>query len=420
VFKKLLHVTLFLVGLFGTWAVLQKLGFQGGSGDGQVMYFRTADHWVLPDHPTPQEQLRFRLATQVPWPRPELVGLGIDTTPAPGQQSEWFGTGYQMPRDDLQSNVTWRPESTFFICYRSQPKPDFEADECIELHFNHFGMRDREGLTLAKPAGYERVVCLGDSLTLAWGVRREQSWPVLVEQRMRADRPRVEVINGGGTGSAYADEYALTLEHRHGRFAPDVVLVTFCLNDLLVTNGRLCHFRPEALPDADMPPEAHAWWMDWGLLRDMHRRLLGAQALDLDASRDWTQELLDLPNDHLYYTSKHETRSIYWAGGGPQQALRDMHAWCKQHDSKLCVVVWPLLQGLGEHRYYPFTKIHTLVTEFCAKEGIAALDLLPTLREVEHETLWVSPADMHPNARAHELVTPALAAFLLEQLGEPR
>jgi len=416
VFKKLLHVTLFLAGLFATWAMLREFGLTGESDGAQVMYFRTADRWALPDRPTPEEQLRFRLATQVPWPRPELANVPIEKTPEPGQSTEWFGSGYRMPRDDLQGNVTWRPESSFFICYRGPQQPYFDQDGCVELHFNRFGMRDREDLTLAKPAGTERVVCLGDSLTLAWGVRRDHSWPVLVEQRLRADRPQVEVINGGGTGSAYADEYALALEHRHGRFAPDVVLVTLCLNDLLVTNGRLCHFRPEALPDAEVPPEARAWWMSSGLLRDMHRRLLGGQALDLDPSRDWVQELLDLPDDHLYYTSKHETRSMYWAGGGPQQALRDMRAWCAQHDCELCVVVWPLLQGLGEHRDYPFTKMHRLVLEFCATEHIAALDLLPTLREVAHETLWVSPADMHPNEKAQELVAPPLAAFVLERL----
>lgn len=414
--KKLLHVTLFLVGLFATWAAIRELGLTGGSAETQIMYFRTADRWALPDRPTPEEQLRFRFATQVPWPRPELAGLGIPMAPAVGERSEWFGTGYRMPRDDLQANVTWRPDSTFFICYRGPQQPYFDADGCVAFHFNRFGLRDREDLTLAKPAGTERVVCIGDSLTLAWGVRREQSWPALLEQRLRDDRPQVEVVNGGGTGSAYADEYALALEHRHGRFAPDVVLVSLCLNDLLITNGRLCHFRPEALPDAEVPPEDRSWWMESGLLRDMHRRLLGGQALDLDPSRDWVQELLDLPEDHLYYTSKHETRSMYWAGGGPQTALHDMQRWCNDHGATLCVVVWPLLQGLGEQRHYPFSRMHTLVAEFCERHRIACFDLLPTLRDVAHETLWVSPADMHPNERAQQLVAPALAAFVLEQL----
>lgn len=415
-FKKLLHVSLFLVGLFATWALLREFGLTGASGQGQLMHFRTADRWVLPDKPTIEETLRFRLATQVAWPRPDLVGLGVELTPAEGQRSEWFGTGYALPRRSEDIDVTWRPGATFHICYRGPQQPYFDADGCVEMHFNRFGMRDREDLTLAKPPGTARVVCLGDSLTLAWGVRREHSWPVLVEQRLRADRPDTEVINGGGTGSAWADEYALALRHRHGRFSPDVVLVTLCLNDLLVTNGRLCHFRPAALPVAEVPPDERTWWMDSGLLREMHERLVAGPALDLDPGRDWVQELIDLPADHLYYTSKRETPAMYWAGGGPQHALRDMHAWCREHGARLAVAVWPLLQGLGEGRSYPFEKMHTLVHEFCEREGIAVFDVLPTLRDVSHETLWVSPADMHPNERAQELVAPALAAFLLEQL----
>lgn len=419
-FKKLLHVLLFLVGLFATWAMLREFDLTGGGATAQLMHFRTADRWVLPDRPSIEETLRFRLATQVAWPRPDLVGLGIQTTPTTGQYAEWFGTGYEMPRVAPDFDVTWRPDSTFFICYRGPQQPYFDADGCVEMHFNRFGLRDRADLALDKPQGTERVVCLGDSLTLAWGVRREHSWPVLVERQLRVDRPSAEVINAGGAGSAWADEYALALQHRHGRFAPDVVLVTLCLNDLLPTNGRLCHFRPQALPIDEVPAGDRRWWMESGLLRDMHQRLIGAQALELDAAHDWVQELLDLPADHLYYTSKHETRSMYWAGQGPQQALRDMHTWCDAHGATLCVAVWPLLQGLGERRHYPFEKMHSLVREFCDREGIAMFDALPTLRFVPHETLWVSPADMHPNERAQELVAPALAAFLLERLAARR
>jgi lysophospholipase L1-like esterase len=378
-----------------------------------LMYFRNGERAIVPDRPSPGEDFAFRVTIQVPWPRPGLPP-GLQTTPAVGAEAEWFGTGYAMPRDNLLGNVTWRPESRFFLCYRGPQQAYFDADGCVEMRFNRFGIRDRDDLTLAKPAGMRRVVCLGDSFTLGWGVRREHNWPVLVEDALSSQGHLLQVLNCGGTGSAYADEYELALRHRHGRFAPDLVVVTLCLNDLLVTNGKLCHFRPEALPDGDRPGELDRWWMASALLRDLGRRLAAAKALELDG--DVVADLFALPADHLWYRNKGETPAVYWPGGTPQRALRGIRDWCREHGARPAVVVWPLLQGLGAGRDYPFASLHRLVAAFCAAEDLPCLDLLPMLRAVPHESLWVSPGDMHPNERAQQLVTPALAAFVAEAL----
>lgn len=382
----------------------------------QSMYFRDAARNVVPDRPTPTEDLEFRRGIQAAWPRPEIPSF-VPQTPRPGETVEWFGTGYAMPRDNLLGNVTWLPGSTFHLCYRGPTQPYFDGDGCVAMHFNRFGMRDAEDRTLAKPAGTRRILCLGDSFTLGWGVRADHNWPVLVEERLRLGHPELQVVNGGGTGSAYVDEYELALRHRHGRFDPDLVVVTLCLNDLLITNGKLCHYREDALPDDLAPDRQPALWEASALLRDAVRAMAQAHALDLDPGRDWTAELMALPADHACYQTKGETPAIYWVGGTPQRALRGMRDWCAEHRAAFAVVIWPLLQGLGPGRHYPFQGIHAKVAEFCAAEHIPLLDLLPTLQAEAHETLWVSPGDMHPNETAQRLATPLVADFLAQQLG---
>ncbi|MBM4061737.1 MAG: hypothetical protein FJ265_11680 [Planctomycetes bacterium] len=384
------------------------------SAPASPMHFRDAERRPRPDDPV--QQLLFHLQFQAPWPR-EGIPAGVETAPAPGASSTWFGTGYAMPRDNPLGNVTWRPGSRFFICYSGPRQPYFDQDGCVEMRFNRFGLRDRDDLTLEKPAGLRRVLCLGDSFTLGWGVRQEHNWPVLVERELRARWPQVQVINAGGTGSAYVDEYELALRHRHGRFAPDLVVVTLCLNDLLLTNGKLCHYRDEALPDVERPPESFRWWMHSALLRDLSRGLAAGSALDLDPAVDWTDALLRLPAGHLWYRNKNETPAVYWGSGTPQRALRGMRDWCAEHGARFAVVIWPLLQGLGEGRFYPFAGMHERVAGFCAQEGIDLLDLLPALRGEPQESLWVSPGDMHPNERAQQLVAPMLAVFLAGGLG---
>lgn len=407
----LLAVTTAIVGGLaeGAWRMLRTT-------PPNAMYFRNTARGVVPDHPTPIEELEFRRGIQAVWPRPDLPP-GLPMTPAIGASEPWFGTGYAMPRDNLLGNVTWLPGSTFYLCYRGSPQPYFDTDGCVEMHFNRFGMRDREDLTLEKPAGVQRVVCLGDSFTLGWGVRAEHNWPVLVEQRLRTGHPDVQVINGGGTGSAYVDEYELALRNRHGRFAPDLVVVTLCLNDLIITNGKLCHYRPEALPESDRPAGTRRWWEGSRLLADVVRAARASTALELDPSRDWTKELMDLPADDVCYRTKNETPAIYWVGGAPQKALRGMRDWCAEHRAQFAVVIWPLLQGLGKGRFYPFAGIHERVASFCSQEGIPLLDLLPVLKDEPQEALWVNPADMHPNEHAQDLVAPALAGFVAKNLG---
>lgn len=385
-----------------------------------LMFFRSAEGLdLVPGRLSPEQQLAFRCQIQATWPRADLPPF-VPTVPAVGEYAEWFGSGYPMPRDLLDKNVTWRPGSRFFICYRGPQQPYFDEHGCVEYKFNQFGIRDREDLTLEKPPGVRRVVCLGDSLTLGWGVRQQANWPVLVEQELRAHRndgqPAVQVINCGGAGSSYADEYELALRHRYGRFDPDLVLVSLCLNDLVITNGKLCQYRPEALGRNLLPADETRWWMGSQLLFDLSRSLAQSSALTLDPERDWVQELIDLPADHLWYRHKDETPAIYWRGGAPQRALLGIRDWCRQHGAVPAVVIWPLLQGLGPDDHYPFLKLHEMVAAFCEAEGLACFDLLEVLTGQPEQELWVSPADMHPNERAQELVAPALAAFVADLL----
>ena len=116
-----------------------------------------------------------------------------------------------MPRPGV---TEWVPGSTFYICYSGPRQPYLDPQGCVEYRINALGLRDRQDLTMAKPAGTARILCLGDSFTLGWGVRQEQVWPVLAEAEMRRAWPQVQVVNCGGAGTSYADEYWYGLQHR--------------------------------------------------------------------------------------------------------------------------------------------------------------------------------------------------------------
>lgn len=77
------------------------------------------------------------------------------------------------------------------------------------------------------------VVCLGDSLTEGYGVERDQAYPALLEQRLRAlGHDDVRVVNAGIGGATTAS--AVWRLRWHLRTRPDIVIIGLGANDPLV------------------------------------------------------------------------------------------------------------------------------------------------------------------------------------------
>lgn len=102
----------------------------------------------------------------------------------------------------------------------------------VPVRTNALGFRDAREYPLAKPPGTFRIVVLGDSVTFGHGAPYETSYPYLLEQRLRSWRPDVkwEVWNLGIPGYNTAQELAY-LNEVGERYAPDLVIVGFFLND---------------------------------------------------------------------------------------------------------------------------------------------------------------------------------------------
>jgi lysophospholipase L1-like esterase len=114
-------------------------------------------------------------------------------------------------------------------------KPDVDA--CwdhygIHVKTNHAGFRSDREYSKPKPPGTLRILGLGDSFTLGFGVEYEQTWGYLLAQRLsaRLDRP-VEFINTGVGGYNTVNEVALLVD-RGLDFDPDLVILFWCGNDV--------------------------------------------------------------------------------------------------------------------------------------------------------------------------------------------
>ncbi len=307
-----------------------------------------------------------------------------------------------VPWEQPRPRTMIAPNQTFWLRYRNNDvlrRDWFDGKGRVKVHLNRFGMRDRDDLEEAKPAGERRILCLGDSMVFGWGVPEESCWVRVVESDLRAEGRNVRTINCGAVGTVCVDEYWWALKNRFVAFDPDVVVVTLCLNDLVPSHGL----------SLMAPPERSGGLGD--VLKGRSRR----NPLDLDPAFDWVEALLKVPQGEAEAGNlcNHDRPfQAMWSQGVPQSSLREARAFCDARGIRLAVVLWPFLQGLGPGRSYPFGRLHDMVATFCREEGLPFLDVLPLLRAIPQEDLWVTPADMHPNPRAHRIAATAIRALV--------
>ena len=321
----------------------------------------------------------------VPVPQPVTVFVPVSES-IPARQREMFA-----------------PSTDFFLCYTDNDRLHrdwLDAEGRVRVHINPSGLRERDTIQPAKPAGQRRIVCIGDSFTFGWGIPDELGWVRLLENELRQGDRDIRTVNCGASGTVCIDEYVTGLQHRFHGFQPDAVVLTICLNDLFPNNG-LSVMHPVPVTGIR--------------LLDLAKAVFGRTALDLDPQQDWVQALLDLPRDQAEASGMAGANSPFdsmWSQGTPQKALRGAKQWCDERKIPFLVVLWPFLQGLGPGRHYPFQKMHDLVAADCKAAGIPFLDVLPSLRDTPQEQLWVTPADAHANPLAQRLALPSIAAFV--------
>jgi lysophospholipase L1-like esterase len=246
----------------------------------------------------------------------------------------------------------------------------------VDLVTNSQGLRDRE-FSLEPPADTLRIVMLGDSLTLGWGVALESTFSKRLEALLAQNGIKAEVINTGvGNWNTIQEvEYFLTKAYR---YKPDVVILNYFINDA------------EPIPQS-RPPSF--------IMRHCYVCVFLAGRLDA-VLRQFTVR----QNWKNYYLSLYfgEQKSG-WTDA--RAAINKLSDYCKSNGLSLLIAHLPELHDVGN---YQFQAVSDLVQETAREDDVPFVDLLPYLRDQRSDTLWVTAPDPHPNALAHKLIAQGL------------
>jgi HEAT repeat protein/lysophospholipase L1-like esterase len=213
--------------------------------------------------------------------------------------------------------------------------------------YNRDGMRDREHAVEGQP-GVRRVMVLGDSVTLGYGLRPEQAFPQVLQDLLDARGRQAEVFNVAFSGWSTRQE-RIAYERIGRRYRPDDVVVAICLNDI-----------PEIHNNLARPPR---------LLQALHarsalvRRLVGAQRREIhDVEELFTRP--DAPNVKDAFARFFEE-------------LRRLRSEVEADGGRFGLAVLPFRMQLASAD--PPT-VQERIAAFGAAEKVPVVDLLPSLR----------------------------------------
>lgn len=254
----------------------------------------------------------------------------------------------------------------------------------VEISLNEKGLRNGAIRPLA-PGG-RRILLLGGSITLGWGVPVGETVAAQMEQRLRAAGEDVQVLNGG-VGNYNAERYV-------SRFFKE-------LTDLQPTDIVVHYF----LRDAEtLPPGGGNWF-----LRHSELAVTLWIAFHRLFDREGEQPLVD------HYRAVYDKNAPGFRV--MEHELAELADYAHQHDIRIYLAMIPDVHNLID---YKFGFVHKIMKQIAERDGYRYIDLLPVLQGRPPEALWAMPGDPHPNALGHRLMAEAMFdAMRLPQQPKP-
>jgi hypothetical protein len=254
------------------------------------------------------------------------------------------------------------------------------SEGAVDYHFDQLGGRWVE--PRARDLDGAVALVVGDSFTLGFGVRCEDTYLFRTEQALQAqgrDRHFVNLAEPGADARrGLANYLALRDAQPH-----DLLLYGLHLNDLI-------SFPTSAVAMAGWRSEGAAGGSR--LLAFVRRTL--AQRAERQAMiaelTDPAQMQRPLFRDNL-------------------AAIEAMQRKAAAHGRRFAVVLLPILVDL---RAGTFEPVYAAIRQALAERGIAVIDLSPSLDGGSDAEYWILPFDQHPNARANEVFARRLTEAL--------
>lgn len=269
----------------------------------------------------------------------------------------------KVPSEDPDLGHVHKPQSSAVL-------------QSVSIRTNEWGLRG--GPVEPLPVGGRRILVLGASITLGWGVPEEQTFTALLQKDLTEAGETVQVLNAG-IGNYNAPRYSHLLLTR--------------LKDLKPTDIVVHYF----LRDAEHLEAGGGSW----LLRNSELAMTLWIALTHLQARFGDHSLVQHYQD-VYRADAPGYHEM-------EKALAAISAYAGQSGIRTYLTIVPDVHNLED---YQLGFAHRQVAALAEKLGYRTLDLLPFFGKLRPNDVWAMPGDPHPNALGHSIMSKAVFPLL--------
>ena len=219
-----------------------------------------------------------------------------------------------------------------------------------------------------------RILFLGASITLGWGVKEDDTMTAKLGKMFEQDGQKAEVLNAG-IGNYNTERYVELFLTRLAGLEPTDIVVHYFLRDAEKLQANEGNF----------------------LLRNSELALTIWIAATRLLNKTGEQSIVD------HYKQVYAPDAPGWLSA--QAGLKKLAAYAKAHKIRIFLAMTPDVHDLKD---YKFNWIHETLKRIAAEDGYTFVDLLPAFGSLPPEQVWAMPGDPHPNALGHELMAKAI------------
>ncbi|MBN1353436.1 MAG: SGNH/GDSL hydrolase family protein [Candidatus Omnitrophica bacterium] len=296
--------------------------------------------------------------------------------------------------------TTGRSPIFFFAAAANMQKHPSKIYEGIPgIYWNNsHGYRDCEH-AFEKPPGVFRIVVIGDSVAVGYGIKLEDTFGRVLENKLNAadKRRKYEVIVLAVTGYSTSQEL-IVLKDEAFRYNPDLIVWSYALNDpahplFHGTNGLmgLYFYKPKI-------------YLFYYMRKKLFyvREAFKTKFLCCSSSVDF--------HDFIHVVYRNEVK----------KNINTIGKISKQKKAPVLFLIIPIFYENATFQNYPLVQLHKKLKDTAYEAGLMPIDLLDTYRHYDQDELDQNPGrpsydPWHINEKGHSLAADRLYSEIMSK-----